>query len=219
MKSRQSKAILTGILLTAMMFASNMTWAQNAAAPATRATADTYAASPPPLQGPDLLSVADEYVKVVGGVIAGLGTLLGLPLVYQTFRKTRAEIEKINLESVKLRKDLGEVAPAVSDVSPNAYRIAIDGNDNQVSILTDPRWAAPLLVLVDAFIAGIFSTVASYAVGLLPLPYIIEGPIRLIVYLAIFYPVFIAALQVKKNLGSGLRQLGDRQPEPKENSL
>lgn len=166
-----------------------------------------HAQTPTPLPEATLLSVAKDYVKVFGAVITGLGTLFGLPLVFQTFRKTRAEIMKINLESEKLRKELvGTAQGTLSSVEAGGHRIVVDGNGNTVSIMTDPKWAAPVLVLVDAFIASVFSTVASYAVGFLPLPYFVIEPMRLIIYLAIFYPVFRAARDVKKNLGMDIHQ-------------
>ena len=180
------------------------------------ARAQTGGASPPatapaPQSEPTLLSVADEYVKVVGGAITALGAVLGFPLVRQTYRKTRAEITKMDLEAAKLRKELGTVpAPSGDAVGEEGHRIFIDGAHNTVSILTDPRWAAPLLVLVDAFIASVFLAVASFAIDAFPLPDILAEPTRLIVYLAIFYPVFRAARQVKKSLGAELRS----KPQP-----
>jgi hypothetical protein len=53
---------------------------------------------------------------------------------------------------------------------------------------------------------------------LLVFPDFIREPIRLIAYLAIFYPVFWAALRVKKNLGSEIRQTGAPQLAEKEHS-
>jgi len=205
-------AIAPAALLITAMLAAFAARAQNAAVqPPESAASHTRLAVEKP--EPTLLSVADEYVKVVGGVITVLGTVLGFPLVYQTFRKTRAEIAKIDLEAAKLRKELGEAGTVVA---PNGYLINIEGEHNSVSILTDPRWAAPLLVLVDAFIASIFSTVASFASGFLPLPYLIKDAARLLVYLAIFYPVFRTARQVKKSLGASARADQDIPKQSKE---
>jgi hypothetical protein len=170
---------------------------------------------------PTLLSVAQSYVTIVGGVIAGLGTVLGLPLVYQTFRKTRAEITKIELESTKLKEELrGHIASPGQIGPPDGLRIAMDGIGNTVTVLTDPKFLAPLLVLIDALIAGIFATIASYAIGTLPLGFIIEQPLRLIVYLVIFLPVLRSARNVKKSFGGGPRssELANIIP-PKQSSM
>jgi Na+-transporting methylmalonyl-CoA/oxaloacetate decarboxylase gamma subunit len=150
---RTPKIVLTVLLLLAAMLVGPMSQAQTTAPKAATLPAESHAPSTAEKTEPTLLSVAEEYVKVVGGAITVVGTLLGFPLVYQTFRKTRAEIAKIDLEAAKLRKELGETAPAKPVTAPDGYRINVEGEGNGVSILTDPRWAAPLLVLVDAFIA------------------------------------------------------------------
>jgi hypothetical protein len=139
----------------------------------------------------------------------------GIELVADASR--RAELNGWLAHKVRpLRKELGETAPAKPVIAPDGYRINVEGEGNSVSILTDPRWAAPLLVLVDAFIASIFSTVASFAIGFLPLPYFIREPLRLVVYLVIFYPVFRTARQVKRSLGADFQPTHDTQPPPTE---
>jgi len=66
--------------------------------------AQAPATSPTPTQANNLgwLGQLDTYAKVIGGVVAGLGTLFGLPLVILNFRKTRAEIRKLELEAAAL---------------------------------------------------------------------------------------------------------------------
>lgn len=110
-RTPKTDLVFIAIPLVVAILAGSVAWTQNAASPSTTTPADTHAPLAAAKTEPTLLSVADEYVKVVGDVLTGLGTVFGLPLVYQTFRKTRAEIAKINLEAAKLRKDLGEAAP------------------------------------------------------------------------------------------------------------
>jgi hypothetical protein len=133
-----------------------------------------------------------------------VGTILGLPLVFQTYRKTRAEIAKINLEAAKLAR---EAEGLESGASPESVMVRIDrGHGNVVTVAVDPRLRGPLLVLIDAVIAAIFSTLASYAIGLLssiglfPLDFIIQ-PLRIAAYLIFFLPVLRAARQVKAEIG------------------
>ncbi len=46
-----------------------------------------------------------------------------------------------------------------------ALRGIPEGEGNRLTILTDPKWATPLLVLVDALIATYFFAIASFAVN------------------------------------------------------
>lgn len=215
-----TKNVMTVLMtfILAALLASSVSFAQTTTTPSAALTAGPRDQQPAAKPEPTLLSVADEYVKIVGGVITVLATVLGFPLVYQTFRKTRAEIAKIDLEATKLRKELETAGTTGLVGGQEGYQIYVDGAHNSVSVLTDPRWAAPLLVLVDAFIAFVFSAVASFAIGFLPFPYLLKEPIRLIVYLIIFYPVFQAARRVKKSLGEDFRLKQDQSPPAPEAS-
>jgi F0F1-type ATP synthase assembly protein I len=108
------------------------------------------------------LGQLDIYAKVFGGVVAGLGTLFGLPLVILNFRKTRAEIRKLELEAAELQNK-GLSSDAVSQYS---HRIEIVNSDhNNIQILADPRFLAPLLLLLDFIFAWGILTLAGYVIG------------------------------------------------------
>lgn len=153
---------------------------------------------------PTAVKVLGEYVTVVGGVVAALGAVFGLPLVYQTFQKTRAEIRKINFETEKLEAELrATVNPAVSaGVSSHDVKVRIEGGlGNAVTIMTDTRFSIPLLLLVDGMIAYVYYGVASFAIDLIPLPKIFVAPLYLILFALVFLPLLRTAKEVKHTLG------------------
>src|SRR5215213_5773781 len=52
------------------------------------------------------VAALDTYAKVIGVVLTALATLFGLPIVFLTYKKTRAEIAKLDLEATALRAKL-----------------------------------------------------------------------------------------------------------------
>jgi hypothetical protein len=70
----------------------------------------TASTTSPPSMG--WLGDIDTYTKVVGADLTGLGTLFGVPIVILNFKKTRAEIRKLELEAAALESK----APVVGDV-------------------------------------------------------------------------------------------------------
>jgi len=140
------------------------------------------------------LGQLDIYAKVFGGAVTVLGAFFGLPITILHFRKTKAEIRKLELEAQALsNQQLG------SGKSAGVYDIEIHGEYNTVKILTDPRFLAPLLLLLDFIIAWIVLTIAGYALGLF-----IHGSIRTIILLFIagvlLIPIFREAKRVKSIL-------------------
>ncbi len=108
------------------------------------------------------LSAVDTYVKVVVGAVTVLATLFGLPIVLLTYRKTRAEIAKLELESAALREKQSSQANR-SEGSEGNIRIVLDRSPNaNIQVLADPRFLAPLLVLLDFIFAWIALTLANY---------------------------------------------------------
>ena len=116
---------------------------------------------------------ADTYAKVIGGVLTGLGTLFGLPLVILSYKKTRAEIRKLELESIALagnKPDSDRVRRGIE----GGTRIDVDRSPNvNVQIMADPRFLGPLLLLLDFIFASIILTFAGYFAGLF-----LPGPVR-----------------------------------------
>jgi DNA-binding protein YbaB len=159
------------------------------------------------------LSTADTLVKVVGGAVAAVTTILGLPLVYQTFRKTQAEITKIKLEAEKLARETAGMRSSGTAGPPQTLAVNVEGEGNVVSITADPRLKGPLLVLVDALIASVYAAIASYAISFVISLVGLEqlhGLAMLIIYVLLFWPVMKAALRVKKELGAEKDQSQNR---------
>ena len=129
----------------------------------------TYAQTPSPVvssatqpENKGWLNELDTYTKVFGGVVALLGTLFGLPIVILNFQKTRAEIRKLELEAAKLQNE----TLSSDGVLQNGYNIEInDSKDVSVQILADPRFLAPLLLLLDFIFAWGILTLAGYVIG------------------------------------------------------
>jgi hypothetical protein len=117
--------------------------------------------SPPPT-GPAWLGAADAYVKVFGAVLTGLGTLFGLPLVILNFRKTRAEIRKLEAETASLEAK----GTTAGDLHGGTSITVADSRDVNIQVLADPRFLGPLLLLLDFILAWIVLTLADYFLGL-----------------------------------------------------
>jgi hypothetical protein len=60
--------------------------------------------SPPNPSGVPLTDI-DIYIKIFGGAITGLATLIGLPMLFLSFRKALAELRKIALETEALERE------------------------------------------------------------------------------------------------------------------
>ncbi len=106
------------------------------------AVAQTSGPATAPTSPPSAISELDTYVKVVGAVITGLATLLGLPIVFVTYRKTRVEISKLELEANALRAQQASRAGDSRDEEGN-IRILVDHSPNtSIQVLADPRFLA-----------------------------------------------------------------------------
>jgi hypothetical protein len=130
------------------------------------------ASSGPTIATPaSLITQVDTWVKVVGAIVAGLATLLGLPVVFLTYRKTRAEIAKLDLEAAALR----EKVPSQTDTErkgpdEGGIRINVEHSPNvNVQVLADPRFLAPLLLLLDFIFAWVILTLAGYFLSVIGL--------------------------------------------------
>jgi hypothetical protein len=117
---------------------------------------------------PTPLSQADLWVKVIGGIVAGVAALIGLPTGILLYRKTRAEITKLELEADALRTK-PDSGIEKQDILAGTYNVHIEGRDNRVQITADPRFLAPLLVLLDFIFAWVVLYLANDLFSLLPL--------------------------------------------------
>jgi hypothetical protein len=108
------------------------------------------------------LTELDTFVKLFVAGITGLGALLGLPIVLLTYRKTRAEITKLELEGNALREKQSTQGERSRDEEGN-IRILVDRSPNtSIQVLADPRFLAPLLLLLDFIFAWVVLTLANY---------------------------------------------------------
>jgi len=111
-----------------------------------------------PIQTTNFWNSLDTYIKVVAGVVAAITAILGVPVAFLQIRKTIAEIRKIELEAKKLQEQTGGELPD----NHQGHRIYLEDSDNNViQILTDPRFAAPLLILLDFVIVYIVLALAG----------------------------------------------------------
>lgn len=151
----------------------------------------------------------DTYIKVVAGVVAAITAILGVPVAFLQIRKTIAEIRKTELEAKKLQEQTGGELPA----NYEGHRIYLSDSDhNVIQILADPRFAAPLLILLDFVIVYIVLALAGYAVDVFSLGRI--GQIILTVTAAVLLlPLFIEALRLRGVLRSAWGKGGESQTD------
>lgn len=110
---------------------------------------------------PSVAAEVDSYGKAIGAVVTAMAALFGLPIVFLTYRKTRAEIAKLELEANALREKQGNQPDRTKDLEGN-IRINIERSPGvTVQVLADPRFLAPLLLLVDFIFAWVVLTLAD----------------------------------------------------------
>ncbi|MCG7521883.1 hypothetical protein [Ruegeria sp. Ofav3-42] len=116
-----------------------------------------------------LLEQVDLTLAVLSGVVALVVALIGVPVAWMNIRKTRATINKTELEAQKLRSELQSFGTTDASASEDGTRIEIVGDRNVISVVTDPRLSGPLLIVVDFVVAWIILTLLNYALRVLPL--------------------------------------------------
>jgi hypothetical protein len=110
-----------------------------------------------------VLTNADLYVKIIGGAITGLAALIGLPIVFLTFKKTQAEIKKLSLEANALEQKLPTENRRTED---GRILVNVENSPNvHVEVLADPRLLAPLLVMLDFIFASVVLSLINYALN------------------------------------------------------
>lgn len=146
-------------------------------------------------------SSLDTYTKVIAGVVAAITAALGIPVAFLQTRKTIAEIRKIELEAKKLQEQTGKELPT----EYQGHQITIENSDgNFVQILVDPRFAAPLLIVLDFIIAYIIFALADFALRLFQIE-IFSSIVMPITGAALFLPLLLEALRLRGNLRSDWR--------------
>lgn len=110
---------------------------------------------------PVVTTQIDAYGKAIGAVVTALSAIFGLPIVFLTYRKTRAEIAKLELEASALREKQS-VGPERKKDAEGNIRINIENSSGvNIKVLADPRFLAPLLLLVDFIFAWVALTLAD----------------------------------------------------------
>jgi hypothetical protein len=148
-----------------------------------------------------LWSSLDTYAKVIAAVVAAITAILGIPVAFLQTRKTIAEIHKIELEAKKLREQTGDELPA----EYQGHQVNISNSDgNNIQILVDPRFAAPLLIVLDFVIAYIILALADYALRFSQIE-ILSSIVLPIVGVALFLPLLREALRLRGTLRADWR--------------
>jgi hypothetical protein len=133
---------------------------------------------------------------VIAAVVAAITAILGIPVAFLQTRKTIAEIRKSELEAKKLREQTSDELPA----EYQGHQISILNSDgNNIQILVDPRFAAPLLIVLDFVIAYIILALADYALRLFQIE-IFSSIVLPIVGVALFLPLLREALRLRGTL-------------------
>lgn len=146
------------------------------------------------------LAEVSAYLKTIGLALTGIGTLLGLPLVLQRYKRTRSEITKLDLESEALRRKLASASAVEEKGSGGAIRILVDRSPNStVQVLADPRFLGPLLLLLDFIIAWILLTLASYFLGIFDIRILREIGLGVLAAVLLI-PIAKQAIHVRNNL-------------------
>lgn len=146
-------------------------------------------------------SSLDTYAKVIAAVVAAITAILGIPVAFLQTRKTIAEIHKIELEAKKLREQTGDELPA----EYQGHQVNISNSDgNNIQILVDPRFAAPLLIVLDFVVAYIILALAEYALRLFQIE-ILSSIVLPIVGVALFLPLLREALRLRGTLRTDWR--------------
>jgi hypothetical protein len=118
--------------------------------------------------GDPTLTNTDLLVKIIGGVIAGLVALIGIPLGFLTYKKTQAEIRKLELEAQSLEHQIP--TSSRTRTASNGVNVAVDNSPNAIiNVLADPRFLIPLLLLTDFVFAWIALTLAGHLLSIFEL--------------------------------------------------
>ncbi|MCX7275789.1 MAG: hypothetical protein NTZ15_00455 [Burkholderiales bacterium] len=129
---------------------------------------------------PTVISEVGSYGTAIGAVITAMAALFGLPIVFLTYKKTRAEIDKLELEANALRQKQGSEGSQSGNQEGN-IRINVErSQDVTIQVLADPRFLAPLLLLVDFIFAWVVLTLADRLMAIFAVGFIRNGALALL---------------------------------------
>lgn len=154
--------------------------------------------APSPAASATVSAVAevDLYVKVIGAALTAIATLVGLPIVLLTYRKTRAEIAKLELEASALREKQAEQGKKQKAGVGN-IRVVVDQSPyTTIQVLADPRFLAPLLILLDFIFASIVLTLVANLFSIFPVPFL-RAPTLTLLAAILLLPIARQVLRVR----------------------
>lgn len=117
--------------------------------------------------------------------------MLGIPIVFLTYKKTQAEIRKLDLEATSLESQQQPIQE--NDGSGIQVSVA-DSQYTTVKIFADPRLLAPLLILLDFIFAWIVIALFGYITSLIGFGGTL---VRAILAFFLLIPIAIQAIQVR----------------------
>ena len=126
------------------------------------AFAEVANSNPAETESASEIAKLDAYVRLLGGVLVVLIAMIGAPVSWLTYKKTQVEITKLKLEAAAVQQKLHDVGDRTAQ-EDGSYRIAVENSPNTtVQILADPRFLAPLLLLLDFIFAWVVLSLAGY---------------------------------------------------------
>ncbi|HEX6901990.1 MAG TPA: hypothetical protein VF789_19885 [Thermoanaerobaculia bacterium] len=143
----------------------------------------------------------DIYVKAFVAILSLVAAIVGLPAVFLTYRKTRAEITKLELEAQSLRSKQ-DTSPQQTQSAENGVRINLENSPyTTVQVLADPRFLAPLLLLLDFIFAWVILTLAGHILSFFAFDLFKDVTLALLAFLLLL-PIARQVLRVRAILGA-----------------
>lgn len=119
-----------------------------------------------------------------------------MPIVVLNFKKTQAEIRKLELEAASLEANATVAGDLEGGISVNVR----DSEYVNVQVLADPRFLGPLLLLLDFIFAWIVITLAGYFLDIFGFSGLIPKLIIGLLAILLLIPIAQEARRVKSVL-------------------
>ena len=149
------------------------------------------------------LATVEAYVKVGGAALAAVIAVIGLPIIFLSYKKTRAEVIKLELETESLRLKMRESSEPSSPTDPDgAQQVNVKGAKNvSVQVLADPKLLNPLLLILNFAVAFAFLTLVSHILAIFDLG---GGLVTAMLAGIVLLPLVNRALQVSSTFKSSI---------------
>ena len=136
----------------------------------------------------------ETWAKVVGGVAAAVGGVVGVPYAFLQIQKTRVEIRKLEREA----DDIVRAIPLEEGYHVSIGSVSEDARVH-IQILADPRFLGPLLLLLDFIVAWIVLTLCGVAFSILDFGVISQIALAALAAF-LLVPIFREARRIKRRL-------------------